>query len=354
MMSHVMTSPVTEQEVVRATGMGSWPGVDPREAIVTVRDLLLDAGGGGAADGHVLPYLPETPARGPGADIIGRGAGLLTDLPVELQPSGWRLTSRPGRDAERTASLWRQDLDELTEAYDGYGGLLKVAVAGPWTLASSLELPGGEKAIVDLGAAGEIAESLAEGIASLTGRLASLLPDAKVVLQLDEPSLPAVLTGTIPTASGFGRLRAVDAQDVLRGLQTVTGAYAGETLVHCCHPSAPIPVLRQSGADGLALDLTEASPARWESVAATLEAGQRLYAGLLPTDGDPTVSASVSGTARAVIEQADRVGIETVLLRRIVVSPACGLAGIDRDAAIATQRAAIDLAGELNASLDER
>src|SRR5690606_13890740 len=238
----------------RATGMGSWPGTSSREAIITVRDLLLESGDG--PDRLGLPYLPETPARGPGADIIGRGAGLLTDLPVELYPSGWRLAGRPGRDLERTTSLWREDLDELTEAYDGYRGLLKVAVAGPWTLASSIELPGGEKAIVDVGAAMEIAESLADGILSLTGKLISLLPEVTVVLQLDEPALPAVLSGTIPTASGFGRLRAVDTQDALRGLQTVTSVYAGETIVHCCHPSAPIPVLRQSGASGLALDLT--------------------------------------------------------------------------------------------------
>ena len=353
MMSHVMTSRGAADQAIRATGVGSWPGADPREAIVTVRDLLLDASGGGP-DGRVLPYVPETPARGPGSDIIGRGAGVLTDLPVELHPSGWRLTSRPGRDAERTASLWRQDLDELTEAYDGYRGLLKVAVAGPWTLASSIELPGGEKAIVDVGAAMEIAESLADGILSLTGKLISLLPEATVVLQLDEPALPAVLSGTIPTASGFGRLRAVDTQDALRGLQIVTSVFAGETIVHCCHPSAPIPVLRQSGASGLALDLTAASAARWESVAATVEAGQQVYAGLLPTGGDPSISASVSSIARLVMEQADRVGIETALLRGLLVSPVCGLASLDRDTAIATQRATIDLADELNASLDER
>ena len=87
-----------------------------REAVRTVRDLLL------AGDGEGLPHLPETPARGPGADIIGRAAGLLVDLPVDLQPSGWRLVDRPGRDAGRTASLHREDLDELAEAYDGYVG----------------------------------------------------------------------------------------------------------------------------------------------------------------------------------------------------------------------------------------
>ena len=343
--------------VTRATGIGSWPGTDPREAVVTVRDLLLERGVG-------LPYLPETPARGPGAELVGRGAGILTDLPVELHPSGWRLTARPGRDAERTASFWRQDLDELTEAYDGYAGPLKIAVAGPWTLAASLELPRGERVVADPGAALEVAQSLADGIARLVRDLTRLLPAVSPVLQIDEPSLTAVLTGALPTASGFGRVRAVDTQDVLRGLQTVTGAYAGQTLIHCCDPAAAIPVLRQAGADALALDLTDASPARWESVAATMEAGVRIYAGLLPTgsngsagatgSGAPNMTGSVRDSARRLLDQADRVGIPGDLLAAVVVSPACGLAEAGREAAIATQRAAVDLAEELDSILDER
>ena len=48
-----------------------------------------------------LPYLPELPARGPGADMIGRAAALLVELPVDLQPAGWRLVDRPGRDQAR-------------------------------------------------------------------------------------------------------------------------------------------------------------------------------------------------------------------------------------------------------------
>jgi methionine synthase II (cobalamin-independent) len=332
--------------VIRATGIGSWPGSEAREAVVTVRDLMLADAAGDEAVG--LPYLPETPGRGAGADLVGRGAGVLADLPVQLEPSGWRLAARPGRDAQRIASFWREDLDQLAEAYDGYAGPLKVAVAGPWTLAASLELPRGERAVSDLGAALEIAASLAEGVGRLLGDLTRLVPGARPVLQIDEPSLPAVLTGAIPTVSGLGRLRAVDPQVVIRGLQTVTGAHPGETVIHCCHPSAPLPVLRQCGASWLALDLTAASPARWESVAATLEAGLGLYAGLIPTDG----TGSVSVAARLLLEQAERVGIEPGLLARTVVSPACGLAGSDRESALATQRAAIDLAEELNAALD--
>ena len=53
-----------------ATGIGSLPGIDIAEAVKTVFGELP------------LPYLPELPARGPGADMIGRSAGLLVDLPI--------------------------------------------------------------------------------------------------------------------------------------------------------------------------------------------------------------------------------------------------------------------------------
>jgi len=47
--------------------MGSWPGTDVRETLAVVRDLLADPGNG--VEG--LPYLPELPDRGPGADLVG-------------------------------------------------------------------------------------------------------------------------------------------------------------------------------------------------------------------------------------------------------------------------------------------
>jgi hypothetical protein len=73
-----------------ATGVGSLPDVDPPEAVRLVFDELPD-----------LPHLPELPARGPGADLTGRTAALLVDLPVELTPAGWRFAGRPGRDLNR-------------------------------------------------------------------------------------------------------------------------------------------------------------------------------------------------------------------------------------------------------------
>jgi hypothetical protein len=322
---------------VRATGIGSWPGASAREAVRTVRDLLVDGEGGG------LPHLPETPARGPGADIIGRAAGLLVELPVDLQPSGWRFVDRPGLDASRTASMHREDLDELAEAYDGYEGPLKVQVAGPWTLAASLRLNRGERVVADPGAVADLVASLTDGIRAYVADVRRLVPAAQVVLQLDEPSLPAVLEGSLPTSSGFGRVRAVDPTVVMRAVEAVLAGHDGDTVVHCCHPSAPLPLLRATGAGALAVDLTAATPARWESVAATLDAGTGVWAGCLPTDGTGTDT----GARALVLDGFERAGLGADALRGLVVSPACGLAALTPEGARGVLRTALDTARRL-------
>jgi hypothetical protein len=327
--------------VARATGIGSLPGTDIREALKGVREILAADGGDG--DPH-LPYLPELPARGPGADMVGRAAGLLVELPVDLQPAGWRFVDRPGRDAERTAALWRQDLDELAEAFDGFVGRLKVQSAGPWTLAAALELNRGEKVLADEGAVRDLGGSLAEGLRAHLAEVQRLLPGASLVLQVDEPSLPAVLAGRLPTASGYGHLRAVDPQTAVAALREVLAAAPDPkaTVVHCCDRGIPLPLLRQTGTGGVALDVTALTPSRWESVAATVEQGVTVYAGCLPTDA--------SGTARAAAEAVARgckdAGLAASALGGLVATPACGLAGLTPEAAWSVQRAAVDVAAE--------
>ncbi len=184
-----------------ATGAGSMPGTDPLAAARTVLDELPD-----------LPYLPELPDRGPGADMIGRTAALLAEMPAETTPGGWRLSPRPGRDLRRARALLDQDLDALEEAAAGYEGALKIQVTGPWTLAASLELPASqEKALTDPGAVADLIASLAEGASAHAADVRRRVPGARLLLQLDEPRLPAVLDGAIPSASGLNRLRPVKA-----------------------------------------------------------------------------------------------------------------------------------------------
>ena len=198
---------VTEQQLAGvATGVGSLPGTDPAEATRTVFGELPD-----------LPHVPELPARGAGADMIGRGAAFLVDLPVDLQPSGWRLVDRPGRDLRRSLDFLARDLDTLEDLAQDYAGPLKLQVAGPWTLAATVELHYGDKAVSDPGATRDLTQSLAEGVRRHVADMAGRLPGAQIVLQLDEPALPAVLVGDVPTASGFGTLRAVEEQVVRSG-----------------------------------------------------------------------------------------------------------------------------------------
>jgi hypothetical protein len=326
--------------VTTVTGMGSWPGTDVRETLRLVRDTLADVGEGVAG----VPYLPELPERGPGADLLGRGLGLLVDLPVDLQPSGWRLTDRPGRDLARSQAFLREDLDELAEAYDGWTGRLKVQVAGPWSLAAGTWLPRGERVVSDEGATRDLVASLAEGTAQHLAAVRRLVPGADLVLQVDEPSLPAVLDGRLPTASGYGTVRAVDPQVVLDGLAAVLVAAEGtSTVVHCCAPSAPLVLLRRTGAD-LAVDTSLLGPRGWESVAVALEDGRTLYAGCVPTTGQAVRAVEA---ADGLVTRWSELGLAAGSLGDLVVTPACGLAGLTPQAARGVQRVCVDTAHAL-------
>ena len=112
-----------------ATGVGSMPGTDPEQACAVIMGELPD-----------FPFFPELPGRGAGADMIGRTAALLVDLPVETTPGGWKLATRAGRDQRRADSFLAFDLDAAQQAADGYAGPYKVSVCGPLTLAASIEL----------------------------------------------------------------------------------------------------------------------------------------------------------------------------------------------------------------------
>ena len=228
-----------------ATGVGSLPGTDVGEAAATVVGEL-----------PLLPHLPELPARGVGADMIGRTAALLVDLAVEVVPTGWRVTARPGRDHRRALDLLRFDVDALDAACAGpRPDWVKVQATGPWTLAASVELHTGHRVLTDRGAVREFAGSLGEGLRAHVAEIAERT-GARVLVQLDEPSLPAVLAGTLPTASGWGTVRSVaapDAQDLLRDLVSGLGV---PVVVHCCAARPPVRLLAATGIAGIGIDAT--------------------------------------------------------------------------------------------------
>lgn len=325
-----------------ATGVGSMPGGDVREMARGV-----------TAELEQLPHLPELPGRGPGADMIGRGAGLLTELFVQTEPSGWRFTDHPGRDTKRARSWLGEDLDALEEYTQGYEGLLKIQAVGPWTLAGSIELKHGEKALSDPGACRDIAESLTEGLRRHLEDVRRRVPGAAVVLQLDEPLLPAVLAGSVKTASGFQRLRAIDRQLAEQALRDVIRGVNTPVLVHSCAPEVPIPLLRRAGVAGISLDFGLLTQRHDDDLGEAIEGGTLILAGVVPsTDAAAVQSEALSdpaGSVHGVRTLWRRLGLAPELLgRRVVVTPTCGLAGASpayaRRALAAAVRAARSLA----------
>ncbi|MCQ4206717.1 methionine synthase [Streptomyces longispororuber] len=298
-----------------ATGIGSMPGGDAREAAKTVTGSFED-----------FPFLAELPARGPGADMIGRTAGLLVDLYARVEPSGWRIGDRPGRDTKRAKSWLGEDLDALEEFTQGYEGPLKVQAVGPWTLAAALELRNGEVALSDPGACRDLAGSLAEGLRAHLADVRRRVPGARLVLQLDEPSLIAVLRGQIKSASGYRTHRAVDRQLVESALRDVIDVHDGPTVVHSCAPDVPFALLRRSGADAVSFDLALLTERDEESIGEAVEAGTKLFAGVVPGVDAPL--SDPAGSVMGVRTLWRRLGLNPgSLADAVVVTPSCGLAG---------------------------
>ena len=307
------------------------PGTDPFEAARVIAGELPD-----------FPHLPELPARGPGADLTGRTAALLIDMPVEVTPRGWRLAERPGRDLQRARTMLSSDLDALEEVLEGFKGTFKVQLCGPWTLAATLEQRRSmTPALADPGAVADLTASLAEGAAAHVADVAKRVPGARLVLQFDEPALPAVALGSVPTASGLSRLAPVEEDTLRERLQAVLAATTAYTIVHCCAEHCPFGIIRAAGADALAVDLSQLQRGDEDEVAELAEAGLGLLAGAVSfTDTErPGAPAPETAAARTVDELWRRIGLPTAgRADQVVITPRCGLAGASPDQARAALR----------------
>jgi hypothetical protein len=305
--------------VTIASGVGSWPGTTAQEYAEAVRVVL-----GEAPD---LPYLPELPGRGAHAGMVGRTLATIVDLGFDLQPAGWRLTQASGMDHRRARSLLGQDLDLLEEQAQDFHGVLKVQVAGPWTLAAHVERPRGDKIVADHGARRELAQALAEGVAAHLADVRRRVDADHVLVQVDEPALPAVLGGSVPTASGFGKHRSVHPPEASEALAWVLERAGTEPWVHSCAPGTPWALLRGAGARGLSGDLSVLGAEDLDSLAQTLDAGERVALGVVPAT-DPESPATEKAVTERILGTLDVLGLDPdEVTDLLVVTPSCGLAG---------------------------
>jgi methionine synthase II (cobalamin-independent) len=304
------------------TGSGSWPGDSPRRAAEVVVGELADA----------LAHIVELPARGVGADMIGRAGALLIDVAIDTVPRGYRIVARPGAVMRRAASLLDEDIDALEEAWEkaglrGSGRPVKVQAPGPVTLAAELELANGHRAITDHGAVRDLAASLAEGVAAHRGAVSRRL-DTPVVVQFDEPSLPAALAGQLTGVTALTPVDPIDEALASAALETCVAAAGTDVLLHSCATSLPWNLVQTSHFHAVSVDAATArQTADFDGIAEFVESGRTVMLGVVPASA-PAQRPSVEEIAAATVAITDRLPFARSQLRdRIGITPACGLAG---------------------------
>ncbi|OBG48397.1 methionine synthase [Mycobacterium sp. E735] len=305
----------------KASGVGSWPGIKPREAAEVVVGELAGA----------LSHIVELPARGVGADMLGRAGALLIDVAIDISPRGYRLAPRPGAVTRRAVSLLDEDMDALEEAWEvaglrGGDRVVKVQAAGPITLAAELELANGHRAITDSGAVRDLGASLGEGVAAHRAALARRL-ETPVVVQFDEPSLPRALGGRLTGVTALSPVAPLDEAVAVALLDTCAAAVGGEVLLHSCVPDFPWKVLQDSLIRAVSVDASTLAARDLDGIAAFVESGRAVMLGVVAATA-PARRPSTEEVAAALVAVTDRLGFGRSALRdRIGVTPACGLAG---------------------------
>ena len=303
-----------------ATGIGSYPGTVARQAAeVMVGEL------------HQLTHLVELPGRGVGADMIGRAGALLVDIGIDTVPRGYRIA--PGRSAvvRRAVSLLGEDLDALEEAWEtaglrGSGRTVKVQAPGPITLAAALEMSNGHRAITDAGALRDLTASLAQGVAEHRATVARRL-DANVVVQFDEPTLPAALAGRLTGVTGVTPVHPVDEAVATSLLDECVAAVGAAVALHSCAPDLPWKMLQRSSLEAVSVDASTLTAGDLDGIGEFVEAGRVVMLGVVPVTA-PDRLPSVEEVAKVAASITDRLGFSRSVLRdRIGVTPACGLAG---------------------------
>jgi hypothetical protein len=203
--------------------------------------------------------------------------------------------------------------------------------------------------------------------------LAKRVPGARIAVQFDEPALPAVAGGEVPTASGLSRLRPVEAEVLRERLAQVITATGCYTVVHSCAAGVPFGLIRTAGADAISFDLSQLRRAEGDAIGEAAEAGLGLLIGAVPAVPDPDPgtggpggpapvrgpvgtltpgdgSAEARQAAERVIRLWHRLGLPLATCpEQAVITPACGLAG----ASPAQARAALTRCREAGSMLAE-
>jgi methionine synthase II (cobalamin-independent) len=165
-----------------------------------------------------------------------------------------------------------------------------------------------------------------EGLTAHLAEVRRRVPGAVPVLQVDEPSLTDVMLGHIRSASGYRTHRAVDRQVAEDRLREVLAVSEGTGVVHSCAPGVPFALLRRAGAAAISFDFELLTERDEETIGEAVEAGTKLFAGIVPGTDSPL--SDPAGSVMGVRTLWSRLGLDPgTLAESVVLTPSCGLAG---------------------------
>jgi len=290
-------------------GLGPLPGADVR----AVAEILA-----GECGAH--PHLPILEARGVGADAVGRTGAICADLGLDVGPRSWRIADRGGRAVTVAADHLERDIDVCEEFWGTSPEQVTVPVVGPWTLAASIELPGGHRMLTDRGAVAYLAASLAEGLDSHVADVRRRF-GAQVDVVMHEPAAPAIAAGLVDGAVEGTTLPAVGYRELAEQWRAITAEGRGRPEVTIAlpglaarHPGPRPPSLEkallESGAAGIALPIGAIrGSAMLDEVGRLRQAGLDLLLGAVPAEPGETdehTGAHLEPDARGISERIAR------------------------------------------------
>ena len=271
-------------------------------------------------------------------------------------PRGYRIAAgRSSAVTRRAVSLLDEDIDALEEAWEKAGlrgaadRTVKVQAPGPITLAAQLELSNGHRAITDAGAVRDLARSLAEGVAAHRAEVARRL-ECPVVVQFDEPSLPAALAGRLTGVTSLSPVHPVDEAVAAALLDDCVEVVGGDGRAALLRERTAVEAAAAQRLQRAVVRPVDSDGGLSRRCRRIRRIGPHGDAGVVPVTA-PQRRPSAEEVARSVVELTDRLGFPRDVLRdRIGVTPACGLAGATaqwaRTAMELTQKAADAIADD--------
>lgn len=303
-----------------STGIGSMPGDNSRAVTEIICGELATV------------HLAELPHRGPGSDLVGRAAGILTDLPFDVIAGDYRLVQGKSTLARRAKSLLSEDCDLLEEVWERSGrsssqksstNVVKTQVVGPYTLAASLELRTGVRAIKDSGAINALIDSLADGIATQAKDLARRL-NAQLIVQLDEPLLADVIDGYLKPPTRLDVINPITAQQVSEGYARFIAAVGYPVILRSVRRRHPWEIFGQF--DGVCIDLGSITRKDYDALGALSENDCALFLGVIPVQ-QPIAHCAIEEVLQGVVQVTDKIGISRkTVARQAIITPQSGFA----------------------------